>query len=423
MKRKIKMVLAVAITAGVVAGTAACSTSSSSGGTEASGPINFIASNDPGGGYQKLADNWNALHPNQKVTYITYSGMTANQQHDQLVQNFQAKSGKFDVISASVLWTPEFAARKWIAPIADSQAPFSTMLPGPVKSVEYQGKKWAIPMYTDAALLWYRKDLISTAPTTFSEIQKDCQQVKSAGTAPGISCFAGQNAKYDGLVYNYEEAVLAEGSTILTSSGKPNVNTPQAKAALQLMVNGYKQGWIPQDALTYQEDPSRIAFQQGKLVFLRNWPYVYSLLSKAGSDNQVAGKFAATLLPGVTGHGTSTLGGWNLMVNTFGTHQKTAKAFAVWVAQPSQQKILLERNSLAPVVSSLYDDPTLISKFPYLPELKATLQTATPVPTTTNWTAESLAVQNSVYAAIQGQTSVDSAMKSMQSGMQAALSK
>ena len=38
---------------------------------------------------------------------------------------------------------------------------------------------------------------------------------------------------------------------------------------------------IPQANLTYMEEESRNAFQDGRVSILRNWPYVYSLAKAA----------------------------------------------------------------------------------------------------------------------------------------------
>ena len=35
-------------------------------------------------------------------------------------------------------------------------------------------------------------------------------------------------------------------------------------------------------SITFQEEQGRQAFEDGKLLFLRNWPYVYSLASTDG---------------------------------------------------------------------------------------------------------------------------------------------
>ena len=50
--------------------------------------------------------------------------------------------------------------------------------------------------------------------------------------------------------------------------------------------------------------------------------------------------------------------------------------------EPAQQKWDLTQGTLAPVTTSLYSDPTLVKKFPYLPTLLKSIQTAVPRPVT-----------------------------------------
>ena len=58
-----------------------------------------------------------------------------------------------------------------------------------------------------------------------------------------------------------------------------------------MLADHYKNGDIPKEAITYQEEQGRQAFEAGKLLFLRNWPYVYSLARTDGSS-KVKDKFA-----------------------------------------------------------------------------------------------------------------------------------
>ena len=44
-----------------------------------------------------------------------------------------------------------------------------------------------------------------------------------------------------------------------------------------MLADHYKNGDIPKEAITFQEEQGRQAFEDGKLLFLRNWPYVYNL--------------------------------------------------------------------------------------------------------------------------------------------------
>jgi len=45
----------------------------------------------------------------------------------------------------------------------------------------------------------------------------------------------------------------------------------------------------------------------GKLLFLRNWPYVYGLASTPAPDTKIVGKFGIAPLPGLDGPGASNL--------------------------------------------------------------------------------------------------------------------
>ena len=66
----------------------------------------------------------------------------------------------------------------------------------------------------------------------------------------------------------------------LVDDGKPNVATPEATMGLQTLTDWFKDGHIPKAAITWTEEEGRKAFQDGELIFHRNWPYVYTLRSR-----------------------------------------------------------------------------------------------------------------------------------------------
>ena len=72
------------------------------------------------------------------------------------------------------------------------------------------------------------------------------------------------------------------------------------------------------------------------------------------------------------------------------------------------------------MLSSLYDDPTLIKKLPYLPTLKTSIENAVPRPVTPFYPAVTKAVQDNAYAAIKGDKSVQQSLTDMQAAIQAA---
>ncbi len=102
---------------------------------------------------------------------------------------------------------------------------------------------------------------------------------------------------------NFAEAVDSSGGSIIGPDGKPTVNSPEAAKGLGFLVDAFKDGTIPKGAITWQEEQGRQAFQNGTLIFHRNWRYVYALASKTDGSSKIVGKFAAAPLPGLTGPG------------------------------------------------------------------------------------------------------------------------
>jgi multiple sugar transport system substrate-binding protein len=65
------------------------------------------------------------------------------------------------------------------------------------------------------------------------------------------------------------------------------------------------------------------------------------------------------------------------------------------------QKQQVEAASLAPVLSSMYTDTALTSKYPYLTALKASLDTAVARPSSAYYQGVTQAIQNNIFQALQ----------------------
>jgi len=78
------------------------------------------------------------------------------------------------------------------------------------------------------------------------------------------------------------------------------------------------------------------------------------------------------------------------------------------------------QGSNASALLSLYDDPALVKKYPYLPVLKTSILNAVPRPLSPYYPAVTKAVQDNAYAAIKGDKNVQQALSDMQAAIQAA---
>jgi multiple sugar transport system substrate-binding protein len=367
------------------------------------GPITFATGKLDTGYLPHLVAEWNRAHPRQKVT-VFYLPDESDEQHAQLVENLQAKSDVYDVMSLDVIWTPEFASNGWISPISQSLVPLSDFLRSAVDTATYKGKLWAVPFTSNAGLLYYRKDLVKTPPHTWAQLAKDAESIAPPHHMAG---YAGQFAAYEGLTVNFAEAVQSAGGSILSpDDSAATLNTPQASRALSYLVGGFRQGWIPRASLGYDEAASAQAFESGKLLFLRNWPYVYGQLSTPGPGNEVVGKVGVTTLPGPDGPGSSSLGGNNLAVSAFSQHQATALAFIKFLTSLSSQRQALIDSAQPPVWTQLYTNRALLRQFPYLPVFERAILSAQPRPKIADYAQLSLAISSAVHRALAQQVPV-----------------
>ena len=385
---------------------------------EGRGPITYVAGKDTTGTVQPALDRWNKLHPKEKVTFIQLP-TDPDSQRQQMIQNAETKSDAYTVLALDVVWTSEFAAHQWIDKLPAKQFPLDQMLKPVVETGKYRDGLYTVPASSDGGMLYYRTDLlkkagITEAPTTWAQMQADCAKVKKLPEAKSMSCYAGQFQKYEGLTVNFSEAVNSAGGTVTDADGKPDVDTAAAKKGLDFLVDSFKDGAIPKEAITYQEEDSRQAFESGDLVFLRNWPYAYAL----GTKSAIKGKYAVAPLPGLTGPGSSSLGGHNLALSSFAKNRATALDFMKFFTNEENAATFLKDGSLAPPYTSLYDDKALAKQYPYLPVLKESILRAVPRPRVVQYGDVTSAIQQEAYAALTGTKTSAQALKDLQKDLQ-----
>lgn len=400
------LVLAVVLTGYVTSGARA-----DEGGGDGRGPLTLATAGDLTGYLAPLLDGWNRTHPAEKVTLVELPDSADETQAQMTTDLRGGDRSRFDVLNIDVNWTSEFAAASWIRPLPRDRFPLKTFLPPVVDTATYDGQLYAVPYVTNAGLLLYRKDVLAKEgvppPRTWAELERDA---KTIAPKYGLDGYAGQFLPYEGLTVNAAEAVYSAGGTILGDEGaRVTVNSAAAREGIGFLARGVREGWIPRQALTYKEEESKQAFQDGRLLFLRNWPYAYVAASAKGS--KVAGEVGAVPLPGPDGPGTSVLGGSNLAVNTHARHPDSAARLIAYLTGERVQRQVLTRGALPPVRASLYDDPELVRRFPYLPTLRTAVVNASPRPKSPRYDQVSLVVQAVVQDALTGHQTPESAVR------------
>ena len=378
------------------------------------GRITFAVGSDDAATFAALIDPWNKQHPDQKVT-LALLPQSENGQLAQLTATLQAGSPHYDVLAMDVIWTAQFASAGWIIPLEKSKFPLGSFLPATISTASYNGHLWAVPFYTNAQVLYYRKDILAKArqrpPTTWAQL---ATQAETVAPKYGLAGYAGQLSQYEGLTVNFADAVQSAGGSLLSPAGTVTVDSPQAQQGLDFLVNGLTEGWIAKSSLSDEEEQSWQDFESGKLLFLTNWPFVYSLASQPTPGNKVYGKVGVVQLPGLNGPGSSSLGGANLAVSAYSQHQTTAVTFIKYLTSEATEREMLASSGFPPVWTSLYTDPALDRKFPDLPVVEQAVRNAKPRPSLTDYDQASLAISSAVYQALTGKKPPPQALADLQ---------
>ncbi|MDY7231109.1 ABC transporter substrate-binding protein [Hyalangium rubrum] len=335
----------------------------------------------------------------------------AGQQLAQFQQLLAAGSSDLDVVRIDVVW-PGIVANHFVDltpyfPAEVLQQHFQPI----VKNNTVNGKLIAIPWFTDAGLLYYRKDLLEKhgqkPPTTWQELAQTAKTVVDAEKKGGNAKLVGyvfQGKAYEGLTCNALEWVDSfGGGTIVDAKGQVTLNNPKAAEAIDFFA-GLIGNVAPKGVLSYEEEGARGVFQKGDAVFMRNWPYAWALAN--AKDSPIAGKVGVMALPkgGAEGKSTGTLGGWQLGVSKYSKNPQLAADLVKYLTGPEEQKRRALVASFNPTIMSLYKDAELLKANPFIGELYNTFVNAVPRPTITGakYNQVSTEFRNAVYATLSG---------------------
>jgi trehalose/maltose transport system substrate-binding protein len=372
-----------------------------------------VVSGDTGNGLAFLQEQLKKLEADtgNTVTIVPMPSSTTDQ-FGQYKLWLAAGNADIDVYTTDVIWAPQLADQ--FLDLTDAaKGVVADHFPSIVESQTVNGKLVAIPAFTDAPALFYRKDLLEKykkeVPKTWTEMAATAKEIMDGERAsnPDMYGFVFQGNAYEGLTCDALEWVKSYGGgQIVEADGTISINNPQAVAALE-----EAKSWIgtisPEGNLAYQEEESRGVWQLGNAVFMRNWPYAYALGN--GDDSAIKGKFDVAPLPageGADARSAATLGGWNYAVSKYSKSPDEAIKLALYLgsADVQKQRAILQTN--LPTIASLYDDADVLKAAPFMGAWKAIFQNAVPrpsAPTKANYNEVSSKFWSAVHNTLSGE--------------------
>lgn len=342
-------------------------------------------------------------------------------------QLLSARSSDVDVFQIDVVW-PGMLADHLLDLSEHTKGAEKDHFPALVENNTVDGKLVAMPWFTDAGVLYYRKDLLekynAEVPQTWEQMTETARKVMAGEREAGNSRFWGfvwQGRAYEGLTCNALEWLTSyQGGTIVDGDGKVTVNNPQAAEALKLA-----RSWIddisPASVLNYTEEEARGVFQSGNAVFMRNWPYAWSLAQS--EDSPVKGKVGVVALPkgGPDGRNAGTLGGWQLAVSKYSMNVDLAADLVAYLTSYEEQKRRAIEGSYNPTLPELYKDEEVLAEVPFFGELYETFENGVPRPSSVtgeSYGRVSNAFFNATHEVLSGKAEPEAALGALEKQLQ-----
>lgn len=352
---------------------------------------------------------------------LPFTKFSTNERKELLARTLRSKSDKIDLFTVDIIWVPRFA--KWSQPLDPyfSQSFREQIIDHVLESCYFDGHFMAMPHYTDIGMMYYRTDLIGKLPHSEEIIRKikksiswtELIQLKSQFQKIGIKnplyIFPAKN--YEGLICSFYECLASQNKSFF-EKGELNLNTPQARRSLQLLVDLTNKYQItPNITSRFDEYLGYLFALQNDAVFVRGWPGLLEHYTDIIADTSDFRYLDKAALPHFEdGRPAFVYGGWNFMVSKFSRNQDAAVKFIRFALSEENQKLLFETGGYIPVNRVVYQDSAFLAQNPDLLYYYELFKHGVHRPFLENYTKISDVISYYVHQAIKNEISVEDAL-------------
>ncbi len=388
--------------AAVVLAIAACGGSSNSGGSGGSGgkvTLKLVAadygtgpSNTSAKYWQGIIDAFHKANPSisVKVTVVPWTNF------DNEIQTAVQNHNYPDITEGD--YFSAFAQQGLLYPASKVLSDPSNLLPVFAKQGTYNGTQYGMPFTTSSRTLFYNKQMfdkdgITSAPTTWSEIQSDAAKIKAKGGVGFGLPLGPEEAQAESLLW-----FLGDGGNYQSAAGKWTINSPQNVSAFTFLKGLVAAGDTEPHPGTQDRTPLWQRFAQGKIGMINGSPALIPIIQKGGVLKR--SDWASVAIAGKSGALTDTLGVCdNVAAFRPNGHEAQIKKFLDFVYQNKYQLQFDREYDLLPATVSaantLAKDPTFGSFIKALPH-------SVQYPITTSWAQVKTQIQNTIGTAATG---------------------
>lgn len=372
--------------------------------------------------HQKVIDLFNERNKGSikvETINLSFDKFSTNERKELLARYLRSKNNRIDIFSVDQIWVPRFV--RWgisLNSFIDSSE-INKIIPNALTTCYYNDSLFAVPLYIDISVMFYRDDLLRKLPNyskIIEELKKSItwenfielhQKLKNSKTPFYIF----QADDYEGLLCQFIELMANQNAPFVDKNNKLLIDTPEGKRALQLLVDLVNKYRVSPREVTYmKENESFRYFAKNNGLFIRGWPSMYDDENEFLTDDARANLKMAPLPHLKNTKPSSVYGGWNLMISKFSEKIPEVIKFAKFLLSEESQKIMFEEGGYLPINKALYEDKYRFKKSNNLKFFKELYKTGVHRPFLKDYTNLSDILSYYVNSAIKGDISVDKAL-------------
>jgi len=373
-------------------------------------------------GHQKLIDRFNQEFQGKIEVVpvnLPFNKFSTNERKELLARSLRSKSNRIDVFAVDLIWVPRFA--RWCQPLDSyfSSRERSQIINYALESCSFQGHLVAMPLYLDVGMMYYRRDLIRALPDA-SVIEQRLRQSMtwdefiqlSQRFSPDQPFYFFMADNYEGLICSFVEGLASQHQTLFAGDSV-QLNTPEARKALQLLVDlVHKYQISPVGVTKYDEFQCYLHALKTNGLFLRGWPGLKRHFRQIVEDTSKVQFLEEAALPHFSGGRPAFIfGGWNLMVSKFSSNKAAAIQFLKFTQRQENQKMMFQTGGYLPINHAVYQDSAFLAQEPDLRFCRSLLDQGVHRPFLVDYTKISDIISYYLNLAIAKEISVSEALE------------
>ncbi len=349
---------------------------------------------------------------------LPFTKFSTNERKQLLTRSLRSRGTRIDIFAVDLVWVPRFV--KWAEPLAKYFSPQEqeAFLPYALKSCFFNQTLVGVPLYIDIGVMYYRRDQLTALPN-YAEIE---QKLKKSITwdefiqlshklAPrGKAFYLFPADRYEGLICSFIENVSSENAGLIQGDSL-RVNTPQARRALQLLVDLVgKYNLTPSAVTAYKEIDVYEDALAHDAIFFRGWPgNLKGYQDRYGDKIRNIGVAALPHFAGVKS--AAMFGGWNLMISKDSDKKAEAARFIKFATSKAMQQVIYEEMGYLPANQRVYEDTAFYNRHPDLQYFRQLLEHGVHRPALVEYTKISDILSFYANQAIKKEISVEKALQ------------